>query len=396
MLTAVAAAIVDSRNMYHQAGDAIGRRGCPTVPGVRAALARYGFDVAAVHVGLALARPSDRDELAKDHAKNEAYRQSVVAAGGDVLLGELHRKSAGKVEEKMVDSACCVRIARYVEEIAYRPAHIESIVVLSKDIDLAPAVDYAVEMQVPIVVGALDVVQHRSHPYVLLGPYTYAEMTEAPDMSTGHELRELLVCALHDGGALEWTVGGPSSQPRLTHKCGLQAVPAPGTKLPSRGSKVSLHPVGVMWDDNLHRSFPLLVCADKPQSSVSWRAATVIRRTAPMSILIQFKDDQSFERAQFPLGGVVPGETVLVDAGSGRVLGRLGQCSRKFDPDKPQVVRVVAPLPNGGALAADESGLRGVLTTRQKLASGQRVPTVQIDLRGGRKPVWAAIGTALP
>lgn len=394
MLTAVAAAIVDSRNMYHQAGDAIGHRVCPTVPGVRTALARYGFDVSAVHVGLALARPSDRIDLAKDHAQNDAYRQKVIADGGDVLLGELHRKANGKVEEKMVDSACCVRITRYVDEIAYGRTDVESIMVLSKDIDLGPAIDYAMQVQVPVSVGALDVIQHRPYPYVLLGPHAYAEMTETPGMVTGHELRDLLVCALYDGSPLDWSVGGTQQYPTLTHACGLQATPAPGTKLPGKGNKVRLHTVDVQWDDRLHRAFPLLVCSDKPRSSVAWRAATVVRRTAPMSLEIKFQDDQSVHRTHFQLGGVVPGETVLVHTATNRVLGRLGSSPRAFDPDVPQVVRVVTSLPKGGALAANTAGVRGLLTTTQKFTAGQRVPAIQIDL-GHRGPVWAAIGTVL-
>ena len=40
----------------------------------------------------------------------------------------------------MVDCSCCVRITRYVDEIAYQRTYIEAIVVLSKDIDLKPAV----------------------------------------------------------------------------------------------------------------------------------------------------------------------------------------------------------------------------------------------------------------
>lgn len=84
-----AAAIVDSRNIFHQAGDATGIRARPTVAGVRAALARYGFDVAAVHVGLALARPGDQRDLAQQHADNETYRQQIETAGGAVLLEHL-------------------------------------------------------------------------------------------------------------------------------------------------------------------------------------------------------------------------------------------------------------------------------------------------------------------
>jgi hypothetical protein len=393
-MTALAAAIVDSRNIFHQAGDATGIRARPTVVGVRRALAPYGFDVTAVHVGLALARASDQQVLAQYHADNEAYRVQVEATGGDVLLGELHRKPTGVVEEKMVDCACCVRITRYVDQIAQNRTDIEAIVVLSKDIDLRPAVDYAIEMNVPIVVAAHDVVQHRGHPFALLGPHSYAEITEVPPSANGHEMRELLACALHDRSPVLWTVGGTRSLPILVHSSGLLALPGPGVTLPAPGDDVSLYPVDATWDDRVLGSFPLLVCSTAPTPIRCWSAATVRRRTAPMTLEIEHANGR-LQRAQFPLGGVTPGETVLVHVATDRILGRLlTDHHRCFNPDEPQVLRVVSPLPKGGAIATDTAGNRGLLTTTQTLSPGQRIPGMQIDLKP-RGPVWAAIGTPL-
>jgi hypothetical protein len=393
-VTALAAAIVDSRNIFHQAGDATGMRARPTVAGVRAALARYGFDVTAVHVGLALARPSDQQDLAQHHADNETYRTQIEAGGGDVLLGELHRKLTGMVEEKMVDCACCVRITRYVDEIAGSRTDIKAIVVLSKDIDLRPAVDYAIEKNVPIVVAAHDVIQHRGHPFALLGPHTYAEITEMPPSANGHEMRELLACALYDGTQVPWTVGGTRSQPTLVHSSGLMAIPGPSVILPPPGGTASLYPVNATWNERILGSFPLLVCATTPSPTRCWSAATVRQRTAPMTLEIEHPDGR-LQRSQFPLGGVTPGETVLIHSATGRILGRLltGH-QRRFNPDEPQLLRIVSPLPKGGAIATDVTGTRGLLTTAQALNAGQRVPGMQIDLKP-RGPVWAAIGTPL-
>lgn len=394
-LTVSAAAIVDSRNIFHQAGDATGERGLPSVVGVRTALARYGFDVSAVHVGLALARPSDQQSLTRQHADNDAYRRQIISAGGDVLLGELHRKPSGTVEEKMVDCACCVRITRYADEIIYGRTNIEAIVVLSKDIDLRPAVDYAIEMDVPIVVAAHDVVQHRGHPFLLLGPHAYAELTGATRTATGHELRELLVCALYDGKPLTWTVSGTPSRPTLVHDCGLLAVPGGSVTLPHSGATVSLRLVDVTWQPDLLGSFPVPVCDTSPRRPKTWSTAVVQRRTAPMTLEVR-RQDGSLARLPFPLGGVVPGETVLTQATTGRIIGRLpsGQ-QRTFDPDTPHVLRVISALPKGGAIVADSGGMRGLLATNQALVAGERVPGVQVDQKA-RGPVWAAIGTPLP
>ena len=394
-MTVSAAAIVDSRNIFHQAGDATGERRRPSVAGVRTALARYGFDVSAVHVGLALARPSDQQSLARQHADNDAYRGQIVSAGGDVLLGELHRKPSGVVEEKMVDCSCCVRITRYVDEIAYGRTSVETIIVLSKDIDLRPAVDYAIAMHVPIVVAAHDVVQHRGHPYLLLGPHAYAELTGTTGAATGHELRELLVRALYDGKPVLWAVSGTPSRPKLVHASGLVAVPGPGIALPSVGATVSLCPIDVTWQSGLLGSFPVLVCETTPRQSRTWSTAIVQRRTAPMTLEVR-QQNGSLHRAHFHLGGVVPGETVLTHDASGRVIGRLPSAlQRAFDPDVPHALRVVSALPKGGAIVADSGGTRGLLITDQVLTAGERVPGVQVDQKA-RGPVWAAIGTPLP
>jgi hypothetical protein len=391
----VVAAIVDSRNMFHQAGDAIGVRARPTVPGVRAALSRLGFQVDAVHVGLALARQRDQADLASPHAANLAYQQSVLADGGDVLLGELHRKPGGAVEEKMVDAACCVRITRYVDEIAYKRTNVEAIVVLSQDIDLRPAIDYAVNMSVPIFAGALDVVQHRAHPFVLMGPHAYAEMTSESGTGKGHGLRERLVRALYDQQPMSWKVKGTPDRPLLRHSSGLVAVPARRVTLGAHGTSQLLYPVDVTWDTRILGAFPLLVCDGAPLQARCWDEAVVRRRTAPMTLEIGLADGTR-RREHFPLGGVVPGDKVLLHRASGRVLGRLATQSRqRFDPDTPQVLRVATPLPKGGALVVDPAGSRGFLTTDQSLSPGQRIPAIQIDVNS-RGAVWAAIGTPLP
>lgn len=392
-MTVKAAVIVDSRNVFHQTGDAIGTRVRPTVSGVVAAFRRYDVDVQAVHVGLAVARLADRQVLASYHATNEAYRQQVLSDGGFVLSGELHRKSDGSVQEKMVDGACNVRIARYVDEIAWGRSPIESIIVLSQDIDLKPATDYAVEVGVPVWVAALDVVHHRSHPYLLLGPHSYSEIAGLTVGASGFELRDLLVVALMDGKPLSWTVTGNARAPVLIHQCGLAAVPARGVAMPGIGAQVNLHPVDIEWRPNILGSFPLLVCSDKAPTTPTWRTATVVRRAGPLTL--EISDGNTASRAGFPLGGVIPGDTVLVHTASQKILGRVQGPPHSFDPNLPRAIRVRSNLPKGGALGIDPvSGKSGLLITQQQLATGQSVPAVQVGLTA-KGPVWTAVGTPL-
>lgn len=394
-MSILAAAVVDSRNAYHQMGDVCGLRLRPTVAGVKAAMSRYGLNLSMVHVGLAVARKTDETALAVQHAENNSYRAAIMSApGGDVLLGELHRKKSGKVEEKMVDGACNVRIARYVDEIRYGRTNVTRVIVFSKDIDLKPGCDYAMSEGVPITVAAVDVVQHRQHPYLLLGPHAWSEMAGDSRLKSGHELRELLVCGLYDGRPLQWTVDRSHRKPQLVHSTGLRAVPAPGMPTMAHDSVVSLYPIDVTWDEEILGSFPLLVCNRSPAPSPSWELCKVLRRTAPLTIAVETATGRCI-RAPFPMGGVVTGETVLLHMATERVLGRLaGGPPRTFDPDTPTVARILTALPTGGALAASSAGQRGLVATRQVVATGDLLPVVQIG-ENHRGPVWAAIGSPI-
>lgn len=395
-MSVTAAVIVDSRNAYHQAGDVCGTKALPTVAGVVAAFARLDYDVRRVHVGLALARQRDMAALRQRHDDNDAYRRQILSdPRGDVLLGELHIKSARRIEEKIVDVACCVRITRYIDEICYRRSDVDSLIVISRDIDLTPTYDYARECGIALTVAAPDVVQHRPHPYLLLGAHAFAEITGGSLGSGGHERRELLARALHDGEALRWVVDRQQRTPLLHHRSGLTGIPHPSVRLPEAGASIDLHPVDVDWKPRLSGSFPLLVLADRPATTPTWTLGTVVKRRAPMTLELDLATGRKVQ-TYYPLGGLVRGETAVVHTTTGQVLGRLpsGE-SRRFDPDTPLAVTVVARPARGGILAVGPDGRTGLVTSNQRPASGARLPVVQID-DSSRGPVWGAIGTPLP
>ncbi|MGH8908373.1 MAG: hypothetical protein ACRD0K_18155, partial [Egibacteraceae bacterium] len=117
------------RNVIHQAEDVLGYRCKPTVAGVIDALSLYGYDVLEVHVGLALAREMDREALSGSHAENLAYLRTVEAHPR--VPRELHRRPDGRVEEKMVDVACAVEVARHATLIRQSRSPFRAIVMLS-------------------------------------------------------------------------------------------------------------------------------------------------------------------------------------------------------------------------------------------------------------------------
>jgi hypothetical protein len=391
-----AAVVVDSRNAYHQAGDVIGVKALPSVSGVVAALDRFGYTIERVHVGLALARPRDMVALKRQHEENSAYRDQVLAdPRGTVLLGELHVKSDGRVEEKIVDVACCVQITRLVAEIYHGTSNLDALVVISRDIDLTPAYDYAGELGVPLTVAAPDVIQHRGHPYLMLGPHSFAEIVQRQGGNGGHDLRELLAGALHDGRVMEWTVDRRQRTPLLRHRTGLVGIPADrSVRLPADGQHIELFPVNASWNQDVNGSFPLLVLGTRPSAAHRCAEGRVLRRRAPNTIELRMSDGSKL-RAHYPLGGLVNGDTVVVQE-TGRALGRLADGRlRRFDPDPPTAVTVVAMLKSGGVLARDSVGTRGLVISNQVLGTGARLPVVQID-ENRHGAVWQAIGTPLP
>lgn len=393
----IVGAVVDSRNMFHQVGDMCGVRAVPTVDGVRRALSRYGLDVRYVHVGLALPRQRDAQALSRSAADNTKLRSDVLAAGGSVLLGELHRKPDGSVEEKMVDVAMAVRVTQYIEEIRSGSASVGGVVVLTQDSDLRPAYEHAIRCGVPVIGAASGGVQYRQHPYLLLGPHAMAEMCPSLGLRTGHEIREAVCTALDSCSKLTWEVVQGTREVHLLHRAtSMVGVPAAGLRLPPPGTSVDLYPIDVTWNEHLLGSFPVLVLDTTPVQAPPWTQAKVKYRRAPQSIEVVIAGQKSqVMKAPYPLGGVAAGDTVLIHTTHQRVIGPLRIGVRPFDIDTPTAVRVITPLPKGGALVVDRNGVRGLLTTHQQVKAGQSLPVIQVDLRD-KGPIWAAIGTPLP
>ena len=386
--------VVDSRNVAGQVAAVLGQTLRPSVQGVVDGLGALGFEVGAVEVGLALPRESDRERLTQQYSSNDRYREAVEAHDlGRALVGELHIKGDNakpQVVEKMVDGLCIVSVTREVERIANGTSEFTSIVVLSKDIDLTPALDYAVERGVPIRVGAVDVVQRRRHPYVLLPPQVLAGLVE---MKSGHPLerRQLAALALVEGTTMSWSVQQTANGLRLRHSCGLIGV---SHEVDARlaGSCVRLVAVGVDFSVKGLEGFPTLVLgAHRDQVPVD--VVTVQGRRGPQGIVVRGDTRQ----LSLPPGGIVAGGRAVVDRMSGRAIAALPSETSGFDPDQPMVVTVKAALPKGGYLVTDPMGTRGLMPAPRTtvLSIGDRVPALQVDA-ADKGPVWVMLGSPLP
>lgn len=320
--------VVDSRNIFHQTEDATGYRVLPTVDGIVAAMADYGFDAVQVHVGLALPRKQDRSQLSVAGAENELYRQSIESTDrGTVLLGELHRKERDRgieVEEKQVDVACAVDICRHATLMSHRESKsgFEAIVVLSQDTDLKPAFDYAREVNVPLVIAANARIERRGFDYLLLTEHSFRKMARLRTPLVGHAMRAAVAKAvIAPDQFFDWKIlGWDSRRERLLveRHDGVRGVVKPNMLSSSNvGEVVKLRVAGVDFGRR-RNDFPLATCTPKgphPQQDHRTKFETrVVRgRRGPGEVLLD-KDVHGKARLDYPPGGVATGTPVLVDS----------------------------------------------------------------------------------
>jgi hypothetical protein len=325
-----ALAVVDSRNVVGAATQLLGHELKPTVEGVVRALKSYGFEALEVHVGLAVPRGRDRRELAVQFVENETYRKAIEAsARGSALVGELHAKQGGKIEEKIVDVYCAVDIVKTAIEISRNESKYEAIVVLSQDIDLRPAYEFADSIGVPVYVGAQSVVQYRSEPFLMIGEHSIRTMCD-PAVLCGHPLRSAIAHLANSGQTSTWTVLRYSSRRRGMLLCNAHNVLgiARGSNFGGPGASVELEAVGVDFGGDDENQFPLLECATPGTVRArSGRRARVLRRQNLHTLALRYEDDGSEVRGHYPSGYVARGSEVLTtttDRGTVRVVGALG------------------------------------------------------------------------
>jgi hypothetical protein len=329
-----ALAVVDSRNVVGAAAQLLGHELKPTVDGVVQALKSYGFEALEVHVGLALPRGRDRRELAAQFTENDTYRQTIEASErGSALVGELHAKQGGKVEEKIVDVYCAVDIVKTAIEVARGESKYEAIVVLSQDIDLRPAYEFADSVGVPVFVGAQSVVQYRSQPYLMIGEYSIRTMCN-PTVLCGHPLRSAIAHLANSRVTSAWTVLRYSSRRRgmlLRNAHNVLGV-ARGSNFGGPGSSVELAAVGVDFGGDDENQFPLLECGTPGTGQLrAPRRARVLGRQSLHTLALRYEDDGSEVRGHYPSGYVARGSEVLTtttDRGTVRVVGALGGAPR--------------------------------------------------------------------
>jgi hypothetical protein len=292
-----------------------------SVAGVKSALAQYGFDAVDITFGVATrsSHPSPSKELAASLATNRDYRDRLIADGATVLEGNLvERKS--KTEEKQVDVLCAVKVCDLADRIATELHPAKCIVVLSEDMDLMPAYEFARERKVLAYAAAYDTIYQRGdqREWLILSEPALAKLVSPVGRYVGSELRSKLAAvatSTDERRSLSWTVHAPLSEGQFLMRGNLGA---PGLWSPGRrvrpGDKASLYTAGVTVRVEDGGRFPnLLLQEDQPAAGPmpNVQSATVAYWQTPTSLKVNLGGDKLATVRATP-GTLLPGQQVAV------------------------------------------------------------------------------------
>ena len=381
-----AVAVVDSRNLAGQCRDLLGSSFAPTVPGIRAALARYGFDVG--HVSFATAvevqfhgQPSER--LQKAQQQNAALAAAVAAVPDTTLLKGRLVERGPDMDEKLVDVLCAVEVLKHANAIQSGTTNARAVIVLSQDLDMTPAYPVAESLGVPVYALAHDVVHTRKHRWLLLTQAAAFDIVGRPQYKTGHEVRGMLASFLHNASAAP----GPGLQFKklytrantvtLVHRSNVQGEIAT-SRLPAADSitgKYKLYPAGVTFADADSR-FPRLLLSPTPTAiGPEIVSGTVTGWTSPTDIAVDVNG--ATVRVSTSAGFWMPGCDILLHVGANRASAigcpTGGPTVDAFhDLTEPVAVRIVSLPAVGTTIAAiDGTSLRALLLPSGSCPSDQ-------------------------
>jgi hypothetical protein len=418
-----AAVVVDSRNIRGQVADLYGYPRHVTVAGVINMLSAYGFDVTDVWVGIGTqGRPGGSPYYQESLRRNLEYADRVLQdPRGHVLEGRLVERPAKggpAMEEKLVDVLCALRIARLARDIQAGDRD-GVIVVLSEDMDLIPAYEFAAELGVPIYAAANDRV-HTRHQYCKWLLLTEAVLGDAagrvPGRSQGTGVRGAMsnLLTVPERRPLQFeavTHIGSTGTVLLSHNTGARAVwqmLPPGFKF-QKGSKHQLFVVGVNWTE---ATFPrLLVSHDElaiPSGSLLRGRVATWKGPNRVQVHLDGGITQTLDAAS--PGTLLPGMRVLVhhDKAAQEAYRLVGPLDLRPDtpewpsPSRPQIVRVVSTAATAGARvrARLASGTEVTLQppAEERAQAGAEyaaIPIEHVETPGGIHVITAAVSSRL-
>ncbi|MDP3894773.1 hypothetical protein [Nocardioides sp.] len=158
------AVVVDTRNVKGMLGDMFGSTSTKaTGRGIRDAMRLYGFEAVEMYAGVATSTPDTKQVSSKVEnmlKTNCTYRDQLRRSGVEVLEGFLVERGP-KIDEKQVDVLLALQVADIVDRMQRGESKALCIVVLSEDMDLIPAYEYAAKRDVQVYAVADDTLPFR-------------------------------------------------------------------------------------------------------------------------------------------------------------------------------------------------------------------------------------------
>lgn len=366
---APAVVVVDSRNLWGAARRQFGTGRRVVVEGVREALRPYGFEALEVYVGIATTTtarsPSSR--LTSDLEVNNKYAAAVDASPlGHALVGRLVERR-GDLTEKLVDVLCAMQIARSAHEIASGQSPARAIIVVSEDMDLIPAYQFAQDLGVPIYAAANATVDTRpDSSWLLLGESALRMSCERVDGRLyGQRLRQEICTWLTAATprTLSFTVrswNSKGSRLRLAHRSGAIGIwhDPPDQTDRTTGASHDLAVIGLEASGS-ERDFPIVTLSRRPASwpPPSLLTATVREWESPTQVVVILPAGPT-QVLSATIGSLLPGDRVLIHEGPAtarqeawRFVGRLEPSEPTLgwrDPTVPALARVAAGATSNG------------------------------------------------
>ncbi|QGN59047.1 hypothetical protein [Nostocoides sp. HKS02] len=316
------AVVVDSRNARGQSRKAFGWPRHITIEGIRSALNLYGLDPVSIDVGVATRSIDNRPSVKVAHllASNARYAEQLRSGGANVLEGYLvERRSKGKPEEKQIDVLCAVQVCRLADAILSEQSTAKCIVIMSEDMDLMPAYEFALERKVPAYAVAFDTVHKRDQQreWILLSEEALRLIHEPLGRQVGSGLRTRLatIATSSEPRQLRWTVHAPpddAGQFLMRTSLG-----APGLWTPGRsvevGAKIDLYAKGLRIYPTDGGRFPhLILSEDAPSGPMpEVQTAEVLYWQGPTAAKVRTLAGEEASLRVLP-GTLLPGQRVAV------------------------------------------------------------------------------------
>lgn len=354
------AVVIDTRNVHGQSRKVFGRGLRPTCGGVKDALKAYGFDAVEVYAGVATKTlskaPSRRLQRALDD--NKRYAAQLASEGVVVLSGHLAERN-NDWEEKQVDVLLALQVADLADRRKQLDHSFECIVVLSEDMDLMPAMEFASRRSVDVYAAAWDTVHTREdqRKWLILNEDALTTICRPREgIQLGHPVRRVIArmatgVAPHQAPMWSSTASQPQGEVNLSNRSGITGIWNSPRRVRA-GDRFPLFAVAVKMEGR-GRRFPVVVLSENPPESSPFEDVVegeLLHWVSPTRARVKLASGSTSATISVPAGSLLPGQQVAVlrvsdgNQSSTHYIGPIGRDvqieGEWLLPDRTAVVRV--------------------------------------------------------